>query len=213
VKRANLGYFLLLGAIISICAGSLSAAPAGTGTQSLKPSLIAFSGWAAADLDADRKPDVATAGASRNDGSGYAQEITVRLSSIETRTIAVRTAIQARRLSVRDLDGDADFDLVLESFEREPLAILLNDGGGHFHQGDLDEFRAALEHDPYSLEAPVSPSALPDIGGCPSYSLAAPGFAGFQPDPAARKLFADNKPHWPVLRHSIWSSRGPPRSF
>src|SRR5207249_4848802 len=100
-----------------------------------------LSGWVSTDLDGDRQPDLARAGASRRDGQSYLQEITLRFSAFADSTITVRTSIAAVRLTVRDLDGDADRDLVLETFHREPVAVLLNDGGGHFHQGDLEVFR------------------------------------------------------------------------
>lgn len=112
----------------------------------------------AADLDGDRQTDFATAGALRADsaGSGYLLEISLRLSGQASGTITVRTAQAAGRIWARDLDGDADRDLILESFDRVPLAIVLNDGGGRFHQVGLEEYPTlAHKPDPLSFEAPT----------------------------------------------------------
>ncbi len=169
---------------------------------------------AAADLDGDRRPDVATAGASRRDGAGYALDITIRLSSLETGAITVRTARVAGRLFLRDLDGDADRDLILESFDREPLAVVLNDGDGHFHQVNLDDFRARLQRPASrSAEGPAQESDSPDTGE----SLDAPA-ARPQPSTPAPQLAAAVAPpsreeSRVVLWHSVWASRGPPSSF
>ena len=81
----------------------------------------------AADLDGDHRPDIATAGASRREGAGYALDITLRLSSVEVGVITVRTPGIAGRITARDLDGDSDRDLILESFDRVPLAVVLNE--------------------------------------------------------------------------------------
>src|SRR6476661_7827933 len=86
--------------------------------------------WVSADLNGDRKFDLATAGQSRREGAGYLLDISIRLGAAETRDITVRTSRAAVRLFVRDIDGDADRDLVVESFDSEPLAVVLNDGDG-----------------------------------------------------------------------------------
>src|SRR5690242_6105579 len=72
-----------------------------------------------ADLNGDRMVDVATAGHSRRDGSGYLLDISIRLSAVESRNVTVRTARAAGRMFARDIDGDADRDLVVESFDYE----------------------------------------------------------------------------------------------
>src|SRR3954452_10323943 len=133
---------------------------------------------AAADLDGDHRSDVATAGASRRDAAGYAFDISFRLSSVSTDAITVRTARIASRLLLRDLDGDSDRDLVVESFDREPLAVLLNDGDGHFRQGNLADFGALLRRSDSSFEAPPIPSDSPDPGeplDAPAAGLVTPG--------------------------------------
>jgi hypothetical protein len=167
----------------------------------------------AADLDGDHRPDFATAGASRRDGAGYVLDVTFRLSSVDAGVITVRTKGIAGHIFARDLDGDADGDLVLESFDREPLAVLLNDGGGHFHQANLDDFRARLRKpDSRSFEELAHESDSTVTGESPANPAVWPEPSGSQPDLAtsARALFLDECVV--VLRHSNWSTRGPPAS-
>jgi hypothetical protein len=147
-----------------------------------------FGAFLAADLDGDKTPDFATAGALRADGAGYLLDISVRLSAVESGTITVRTSRAAGRIAARDLDGDADRDLILESFDRVPLAIVLNDGGGHFHQVNLDEYRALAQRpEPCSVEQPVREADSPDTGESTVSPADAPGLAVSRPD-AVRAL-------------------------
>jgi hypothetical protein len=167
----------------------------------------------AADLDGDQRPDIATAGVSRRDGAGYVLDITLRLSSVDADIITVRTAGIAGRITARDLDGDADRDLILESFDRVPLAIVLNDGGGHFHQGNLDEFRARLRPDPRSIEEPAGELDSPVTAESPASPADAPAPAASRPDAAAEYAAPLRHECFVVLRHSIWATRGPPATL
>lgn len=168
---------------------------------------------ASADLDGDSRPDVASAGPSRRDAAGYALDITIRLSSLQTGAVTVRTSRAADRLFLRDLDGDSDGDLIVESFDREPLAIVLNDGGGHFHQGNLDDYRAKLRRpESRSVEAPAVQSDPPET----FETLDAPAAA---PPPSVSDPLLDtaNAPRLrnqcvSILRHTVFASRGPPSS-
>lgn len=107
---------------------------------------MSLTAWIAADFDGDRNPDLARTGAFQADGTGFLQEVRLRFSAAESGTILVRTAAVAWHLVARDVDGDSDRDLILETLFREPLAILLNDGGGHFHQGRVEDFDFLFSH-------------------------------------------------------------------
>ena len=178
----------------------------------LRINTVPRSGWVVADLDGDRKLDLASTGASRHEGPIYVQEISFRFSSLDAGTITVRTTIAAERLSARDLDGDADRDLVLEALNREPVAVLLNDGQGHFHQGNLDDFRFQLSRrDPFSLEGSAPPSPLMQIGECSTNEAASPRFSSVPPDPGRASLIAGRAEAAPAAQRSRLSTRGPPR--
>jgi hypothetical protein len=208
MRRAGTCIGLLLAALVAAapCYAAPKVAPSLLHTQTAR-----MSGWLSADLDGDRKVDLAKAGASRRDGHGYLQEVTLRLSAFEDSTITVRTLSTAVRLTFRDLDGDADRDLVLETFDREPVAVLLNDGDGHFHQGDLEDFRFQLSHrSSRSLEATVPDIPDDDTSECPNDDSLASPFSSFWPDQAAACLHGNGVSPRPVEHHFGKSSRAPP---
>jgi hypothetical protein len=141
--------------------------------------VAAFSPWIAADFDGDLKPDLARAGAFRSSGLGFEQEIHLGFSSVAPGVFLVHTPVVGYRLIARDIDGDSDWDLVLESFWREPVAILVNDGGGRFHQADLDPFRPLFpcqERTSFESRASLTPRKLagwapPNVAVIPNPSV------------------------------------------
>src|SRR3954468_2450191 len=166
---------------------------------------------AGTDLDGDDRVDLATAGHVRRDGAGYLLDISIRLSAAETRAITVHTSRAAGRMFARDIDGDSDRDLIVESFDFEPLAIVLNDGGGEFHQGSLEQFHAILgRHDLPFADAPATASDTDDPMECPASpaDAVAPETSG--------PMFAPTRAAVPVcrtvvvLRHVVSATRGPP---
>jgi len=210
MKRAGSSVCLLFAAL----AAGVPAYAAGADTSTLLRTRTGrLTGWVSTDLDGDRRADLASAGASRRDGGSYLQEIALCFSGYEASTITVRTGIVAERLSVRDLDGDADRDLILEGFNREPLAVLLNDGEGHFHQANLEDFRFQLsQRDPRSLES-VEPESPPtDTGESPNDEPVTARFAVFWPDLTGARLFAPLQALRPIFQRSGASTRGPPSS-
>ena len=166
---------------------------------------------AAADLDGDRRVDVATAGASRREAAGYVFDITIRLSTRETGAVTVRTPRAAGSLYLRDLDGDADRDLVVEAFDREPLAVLLNDGSGHFHQANLEDYRARLSKPtPRSIDAPSPQSQSLDTGESADGPAAAPTPSQSAPALAVRAAALRGTDHRVFSQHTVRATRGPP---
>jgi hypothetical protein len=170
-----------------------------------------FGAFLAADLDGDRKPDFATAGAMRADGGGYLLDISVRLSGVDSGTITVRTSRAAGRIAARDLDGDLDRDLILESFDRVPLAIMLNDGGGHFHQVSLDEYRVVTPRpEPYSAEQPAREDDSPDTGESSASPAEAPALAVSRPDAVRALRLRPRDQRLAAPAFSTRASRAPP---
>ena len=178
--------------VLLVLLALLGAKEAAASGRLLGSPLSPLQGIVSADLNGDRQSDTATAGAGRRDSRGYLQDITVSLGSAEFHTLTVRTALRVHRLSARDLDGDADRDLVLESFDREPLAVLLNDGAGHFQLGNLDSFRTRLpRRRTLSLESPAEELLTLEIGQGPGSPTAGPAITGYRHTPCQR----------PRLRH------------
>jgi hypothetical protein len=109
-------------------------------------SVVSLTPWVAADFDGDTITDLVHAGAFRPEGSGFIQEISLGFSATESRALSVRVSAVAYKLIARDVDGDSDRDLIIEALTREPLAILLNDGDGHFHEAPLGDFDDLFFH-------------------------------------------------------------------
>jgi hypothetical protein len=196
----------LLGAAGLFLAVSLSTAPATADT-----SARSLNEFVAADFDGDRSPDLASFGPRRHDGTGYLQDVQISLGPAGKETVRVHTASPVLRVTARDLDGDTDRDLVLESFDREPLAVLLNDGSGRFHEGNLADYSARLSgRTQYSIEGsgPASATADFDLGsGSDTADLdgiepfAVRGAGRFRPPARLAGL---------LFHHANTSTRGPP---
>src|SRR6476646_3053711 len=108
--------------LFAAVAALLSPALAEDASPALRTNSGRVSGLVITDLDGDRQNDLASAGASHRDGGGWVQEIRLNSSSVEPDILTVRTRLAGERLIARDLDGDRDRDLILEAFNREPVA-------------------------------------------------------------------------------------------
>jgi hypothetical protein len=156
-----------------------------------------------ADFDGDHKPDLATL--------GMPDQIQVQLGTAQFPIFTLLIHPSANRLSARDLDGDHDRDLVLESPFNVPLGVWINDGAGNFHVGDLETFRFQLSHDDprtlcsfARLLAPIRTAEGPRR----SISLASPFYP--RPVPAGPKLLVRDLDYFATnLQFDLWT-RGPP---
>ena len=105
--------------------------------------------WAVSDMNGDKVADLASAGPGRRDGAEYAREISVNLAGSEKSQFTVRSPGAAIQLSLRDIDGDHDRDLIIvEPWSRRAIGIWLNDGLGHFEEGNLAKYGPALGQPP-----------------------------------------------------------------
>jgi hypothetical protein len=119
------------------------------------------------DFDGDSQIDVVTSRAERLPGHEYSHEVSLKLSGSATTSFTFRDLYPNVELNSRDIDGDHDRDIIIrETATSEPLAVWLNDGSGHFLQGDLEHFRAALEeHHSPDIELPQVDDDSPfDVG-------------------------------------------------
>lgn len=75
-----------------------------------------------------------------------ARQLDIRSGYLDLSALAAgRTSLQ--HLRARDLDGDSDRDLILESVASVPVAVWINDGAGNFHRANPDDFRFQLSHE------------------------------------------------------------------
>jgi hypothetical protein len=104
------------------------------------------SSWVLGDFDGDSQIDVVTSRAERLPGHEYSHEVSLKLSGSPSTSFTFRDHYPSVELNSLDIDGDHDRDIIIrETGTSEPLAVWLNDGSGHFLQGDLEHFRAVLE--------------------------------------------------------------------
>jgi hypothetical protein len=101
--------------------------------------------FAIADLDGDRRPDLAYVETGRSDVSQTDYWIRLQVTSGQGQRILVVAPSGGLQIVARDVNGDHALDLVLTSaWLKQPVAILLNDGHGVFSQVDPSAFPAAF---------------------------------------------------------------------
>jgi hypothetical protein len=102
------------------------------------------SGWhagtgsfAIANLDGDELPDLATVEMDRANGAATNYRIRVQLSAWPESAIGVVGPLGGLRISAADVNGDDQIDLVVRAAQKSTLiAVLLNDGSGHFRKAE-----------------------------------------------------------------------------
>jgi hypothetical protein len=103
-------------------------------------------GWstAIAKLDSDEKLDFAIADRIGNGTNGYNYRLQLALSEAQSQIFHFRSADSALKVSIVDLDDDADLDVVLtHAFSGEIAGVWLNNGEGGFHQANTNDFAHA----------------------------------------------------------------------
>lgn len=146
---------LLLGAATGIAVHRGPSAPIRLQAASL--TLQPASSFAFADFDGDRQPDLATAEIERS-GSGLTRYL-IRLNPESGgrqpgQSIGVTGAFGLPEISALDVNGDHVPDLVITAAgQRQPIAILLNDGQGRFSVANPSDFPNARETSPSGMDA------------------------------------------------------------
>ena len=140
---------LVLGFLLCLGANTVALAATELETDNLFGGLNArwASSWALGDLDGDKKIDLVSARPGLREAQGYAHEVRVHFGGpFENGSFTFHGRSARIQLSIRDLDGDEDRDIViLEGRSSGVVGVWLNDGAGHFHEGNVADFRAILE--------------------------------------------------------------------
>jgi hypothetical protein len=138
--RAGLVFCFVLGV-----AGWANAASAST-RQSPVSSSEFNANFAIADLDGDRKPDLATVEAQQGNSSGATQySIRLQLTAGAVQVFGVIAPAGGLQIVARDVNGDDALDvLVSTAWQHKRVAVLLNDGHGKFTLADPGAFPAAF---------------------------------------------------------------------
>ena len=98
-------------------------------------------GWstAIADFDGDGGADFAIADRLVRPAQLSQYRIQFRFSGARPQTIAFQSPHTALTIEVRDVDHDDDLDLIaLPVMTRDVVRVWLNNGAGHFEEGDVD---------------------------------------------------------------------------
>ena len=108
-------------------------------------------GWqfAFADLDGDRKPDMASVEIQDEQVGSTDYAIRLQFAGGTGSYIGVKGPFGGLRLAVRDVNGDDSLDLILTStMDRHVLRVLLNDGHGNFLPTEPDAASIRVEDSP-----------------------------------------------------------------
>jgi hypothetical protein len=204
IRTCGLTPWLTAAAVFACLAGTpAAAAPRLLGAPGASP-------WVIADLNGDRKADLVTVVVISPFGQARRHQLQVHLNAQHAPALAVSRFAAGDRLNVRDLDGDSDRDIVLETAFGEPVAVWLNDGAGHFDEGDIDSFRFQFSHDDRrSFDAPERPSPPNQIGEYPSRDAVSPRYESLNLKfPGATLTVREGIP--PSVPPSAIRTRGPP---
>jgi len=132
--------YLLL--FVGLLAGAASAADA-PGAHGASPGRnLSFS---VADFDGDSKPDLASVEYGTSDSTRTDYLIQLQLSAAGRQSFRLAAPTGGLQIVARDVNGDHALDLVITTtWLGQPVAILLNDGHGHFSRVDSDAFPGAF---------------------------------------------------------------------
>lgn len=129
---------------------------AGTLARTLNAPSIGAMQFAIADLDGDRKPDIASVEVDTRRANSTKYLIRLQFAGGNGSHIRVDGPDGGLRLAAQDVNGDDSLDLVLTSaVDRHVIQVLLNDGHGNFsaagsnlnslHPQDADRFLRSNE--------------------------------------------------------------------
>lgn len=151
-KRVAVGLAFL---VSLLGAADATARPANPGsrcpaisTNALVPNApLSSSHFAIADLDGDRKPDLATVEL-QSVGSSRSSQYFIRLELSErgVQNFGLTAPAGGLQIVARDVNGDSFLDLLVRTeWQDDEVAVLLNDGHGNFTLADPRGFAASLQ--------------------------------------------------------------------
>jgi hypothetical protein len=208
LRECGIGFFF---ALLLACLCSFPVSASNGVTANLLTPQAARNPSVIADFDGDHRMDLATFGAADLTGLSHLEKITVQFGIAEASAFSLSMPAAANRLWARDLDGDNDRDLVLETPFSVPLAVWINDGAGNFHEGNLDTFRFQLSHrDPRSLTSSVPLPVSGRAGECPRRSAVVSHFLGGDPERISASLILTPLQNVAAIQILHLCTRGPP---
>jgi hypothetical protein len=135
------------GAAFPLSTRGTAAAVLTTGT--FAPPMAPEIGLTMADFTGDTHPDLATVELEKLDSSNALYWIEIRLTEGGHQILKLRAAPGGLLVTPKDVTGDGNLDLIVRSAKsRNPVAVFLNDGSGHFSRADITAFANALHDGP-----------------------------------------------------------------
>jgi hypothetical protein len=169
-----------------------------------------------ADLDGDRKPDMALVETQRQRSNNCDYAVRVRLSAGADSAIGVIGPSGGLRVAVRDVNGDSNLDLIITAdLDAGFVEVLLNDGHGNFSLVAPTDF---LRKENQIQDAVRVPGDLPSDHGVVAAMSSSRGETDLPPSVSDEAL-SDEPFSRSVLRPSLTritlsrSGRSPPAGF
>ena len=98
-----------------------------------------------ADFDGDNRPDLASVHVGPGGSRSTRYWIAFHLSGGTWQTVGITAASGGLQIESRDVNGDTFPDVIITTaWTNKPVAILLNDGFGHFTLSNASEFQSAF---------------------------------------------------------------------
>ena len=174
--------------------------------------------FAIADLDGDRRPDLATAEIERSELRFTRYLIRLQFTATAEQSgqaIGVTGAFGLPQISAIDVNGDHALDLVVTAAGHKlPIAVLLNDGRGKFSLARPGDFPAAALDSPWRW-VPAN-RHIPDIALLiptrTPQADAQSAWRSFASRQLAESRFSTSRGFWPEPLLSSPLGRAPPRS-
>ena len=128
--------------LVAIFAGWAAGADVPSAPAASLGSNLSFS---VADFDGDAKPDLASVQTGKSGSAHTDYWIQLQLSAVGRQTFEIFAPVGGLQIVARDVNGDHALDLVLiTTWLRQPVAILLNDGHGNFSRVEPAAIREAF---------------------------------------------------------------------
>jgi hypothetical protein len=154
--QAVLACLIWLGVAAAVCLGNSASEFA---ASRVVPTYRGDARFVFADLDGDRKPDLARVELESQRSAKTNYFIYVKLSAGTESAIGVDGPIGGLRVAARDVNGDDNLDLIVTSnLDADFITVLLNDGHGNFtaaQPGDYipPETESDVLHGPLGTQA------------------------------------------------------------
>jgi hypothetical protein len=138
------------------------------------PAAAPTLGLTMADFTGDTHPDLATLELDRIDAAHAHYSIEIQLTEGRSQTVTLTAPFGGLTITAMDVTGDGNLDLVIHAAtSRSLVAVLLNDGTGHFDNANNVAFAALAGDDPNSVRCTEEPVYLGATLGCPETHVVA----------------------------------------